>query len=143
VNQSEERWALPAIALPAPDGVGPRRMPLVGDKGKHHAEGEIMRVFVAGATGALGRHQVPGLVAAGNQVTATTRYLRAFEAGRLPEAICTDRLRDLEREIAGLAARKAALESQGAQAPVLRPTATCSTCGTASGWRWRRPRPSS
>ena len=32
-----------------------------------------MRVFVAGATGALGRHLVPGLVAAGHQVTATTR----------------------------------------------------------------------
>jgi hypothetical protein len=42
-------------------------------KGKHHAEGKIMRVFVTGATGALGRHLVPGLVAAGHGVTATTR----------------------------------------------------------------------
>ena len=32
-----------------------------------------MRVFVAGATGALGRHLVPGLVAAGHEVTATAR----------------------------------------------------------------------
>ena len=32
-----------------------------------------MRVFVGGASGALGRHLVPGLVAAGHQVTATTR----------------------------------------------------------------------
>jgi nucleoside-diphosphate-sugar epimerase len=32
-----------------------------------------MRVFVAGATGALGRHLVPGLVATGHEVTATTR----------------------------------------------------------------------
>ncbi|SNS74832.1 Nucleoside-diphosphate-sugar epimerase [Asanoa hainanensis] len=32
-----------------------------------------MRVFVTGATGALGRHLVPGLVDAGHQVTATTR----------------------------------------------------------------------
>jgi nucleoside-diphosphate-sugar epimerase len=32
-----------------------------------------MRVFVAGATGALGRHLVPGLVAEGHKVTATTR----------------------------------------------------------------------
>jgi nucleoside-diphosphate-sugar epimerase len=32
-----------------------------------------MRVFVAGATGVLGRHLVPGLVAAGHEVTATTR----------------------------------------------------------------------
>src|SRR5829696_9644062 len=42
-------------------------------QGKHHAEGKLMRVFVAGATGALGRHLVPGLVAAGHEVTATTR----------------------------------------------------------------------
>ncbi len=32
-----------------------------------------MRVFVTGATGALGRHLVPALVAAGHDVTATTR----------------------------------------------------------------------
>jgi nucleoside-diphosphate-sugar epimerase len=32
-----------------------------------------MRVFVTGATGALGQHLVPGLVAAGHGVTATTR----------------------------------------------------------------------
>ena len=32
-----------------------------------------MRVFVAGATGALGRHLVPRLVTAGHEVTATTR----------------------------------------------------------------------
>ena len=32
-----------------------------------------MRVFVTGATGALGRHLVPMLVAAGYEVTATTR----------------------------------------------------------------------
>jgi nucleoside-diphosphate-sugar epimerase len=32
-----------------------------------------MRVFVTGATGAIGQHLVPGLVAAGHQVTASTR----------------------------------------------------------------------
>src|SRR5262249_62404796 len=32
-----------------------------------------MRVFVMGATGALGRFLVPGLVAAGHEVTAATR----------------------------------------------------------------------
>jgi nucleoside-diphosphate-sugar epimerase len=32
-----------------------------------------MRVFVAGATGAIGRYLVPGLIAAGHQVTGTTR----------------------------------------------------------------------
>src|ERR1700722_17881648 len=42
-------------------------------EGKHHGGGETMRVFVTGATGALGLHLVPGLVAAGHEVTATTR----------------------------------------------------------------------
>jgi nucleoside-diphosphate-sugar epimerase len=32
-----------------------------------------MRVFVAGATGVIGQHLVPGLVAAGHEVTGTTR----------------------------------------------------------------------
>jgi 2-alkyl-3-oxoalkanoate reductase len=32
-----------------------------------------MRVFVAGATGAVGKRLIPGLVAAGHEVTATTR----------------------------------------------------------------------
>jgi hypothetical protein len=47
------------------------------------------------------------------------RYLHAFEAGRLSEITCAHRLQALEREIAGLAARKASLESQCEQAPVL------------------------
>jgi nucleoside-diphosphate-sugar epimerase len=34
---------------------------------------KIMRVFVTGATGALGWQLLPGLVAAGHEVTATTR----------------------------------------------------------------------
>ena len=32
-----------------------------------------MRVFVAGATGAIGQYLVPSLVAAGHEVTGTTR----------------------------------------------------------------------
>ena len=50
-----------------------------------------MRVFVTGATGALGQHLVPGLVAAGHEVTATTRtqgktgQLRA--AGAVPVVV--------------------------------------------------------
>src|SRR5271155_2384104 len=47
-----------------------------------------MRVFVTGATGALGRHLVPGLVAAGHEVTATTRgpgkVAQLREAGATP-----------------------------------------------------------
>jgi nucleoside-diphosphate-sugar epimerase len=47
-----------------------------------------MRVFVTGATGALGRRLVPGLVAAGHEVTATTRtrgkVARLVEAGAEP-----------------------------------------------------------
>jgi 2-alkyl-3-oxoalkanoate reductase len=43
-----------------------------------------MRVFVTGATGALGQHLVPGLVAAGHEVTATTRT--PAKAGRLRAA---------------------------------------------------------
>src|SRR5918999_653616 len=34
----------------------------------------MMRVFVAGATGAIGRHLVPRLVAAGHEVHGMTRY---------------------------------------------------------------------
>jgi nucleoside-diphosphate-sugar epimerase len=59
--------------------------------GKDHAEGQIMRVFVAGATGALGRHLVPGLVAAGHEVTATTRtpgkVAQLREAGAEPVVV--------------------------------------------------------
>jgi nucleoside-diphosphate-sugar epimerase len=45
---------------------------------------DSMRVFVAGATGALGRHLVPELVAAGHEVTGTTRT--PGKVGRLREA---------------------------------------------------------
>ena len=43
-----------------------------------------MRIFVTGATGALGGHLVPALVAAGHEVTATTRS--PGRTGRLREA---------------------------------------------------------
>jgi nucleoside-diphosphate-sugar epimerase len=50
-----------------------------------------MRIFVTGATGALGRHLVPGLVAAGHEVTATTRtpgkVARLREAGAEPVVV--------------------------------------------------------
>ena len=50
-----------------------------------------MRVFVTGATGALGRHLVPGLVAAGHEVTATTKtpgkVAQLREAGAEPVVV--------------------------------------------------------
>jgi len=50
-----------------------------------------MRIFVAGATGALGRHLIPRLVAAGHEVTATTRtpgkLAQLREAGAEPVVV--------------------------------------------------------
>jgi 2-alkyl-3-oxoalkanoate reductase len=50
-----------------------------------------MRVFVMGATGALGRHLVPALVAVGHEVTATTRtpgkVAQLREAGAEPVVV--------------------------------------------------------
>ena len=68
-----------------------------------------MRVFVAGATGALGRHLVPGLVAAGHEVTATTRtpgkVAQVREAGAEPVVVD-----GLDREAVIAAVRAAAPE---------------------------------
>jgi len=68
-----------------------------------------MRVFVTGATGALGRHLVPGLVAAGYEVTATTRtpgkVAQLGEAGAEPVV-----LDGLDREAVIAAVRAAAPE---------------------------------
>jgi 2-alkyl-3-oxoalkanoate reductase len=68
-----------------------------------------MRVFVTGATGALGRHLVPGLVAAGHQVTATTRT--PGKAGQLRAAGAEAAVLDgLDREAVIAAVRAAAPE---------------------------------
>jgi 2-alkyl-3-oxoalkanoate reductase len=68
-----------------------------------------MRVFVTGATGALGRHLVPGLVAAGHEVTATTRT--PGKAGLLREAGAEPVVLDgLDREAVIAAVRAAAPE---------------------------------
>jgi 2-alkyl-3-oxoalkanoate reductase len=68
-----------------------------------------MRVFVTGATGALGRHLVPGLVAAGHEVTASTRtqgkVAQLREAGAEPVI-----LDGLDREAVIAAVRAAAPE---------------------------------
>ncbi len=66
-----------------------------------------MRVFVTGATGALGRHLVPGLVAAGHEVTASTRS--AAKTGQLREAGAEAVILDgLDREAVITAVRAAA-----------------------------------
>ncbi|HET9080010.1 MAG TPA: NAD(P)-dependent oxidoreductase [Trebonia sp.] len=68
-----------------------------------------MRVFVTGATGAVGRHLVPLLVAAGHEVTATTRtpakVARLRQAGA--EAVVAD---GLDRAAVAAAVRAAAPE---------------------------------
>jgi hypothetical protein len=78
-------------------------------RGRHHTEGTIMRVFVTGATGALGRHLVPGLVAAGHEVTAATRtpgkVAQLREAGAEPVVVD-----GLDREAVIAAVRAAAPE---------------------------------
>lgn len=56
-----------------------------------------MRVFVAGATGAIGQHLVPSLVAAGHQVTGSTRS--PAKAGQLSRAGATPAVVDgLDRQ---------------------------------------------
>ena len=67
-----------------------------------------MRVFVAGATGAIGRYLVPSLVAAGHQVTGTTRS--TAKASQLKSAGATPAIVD------GLD-RQAVLEAVGAAQP--------------------------
>jgi 2-alkyl-3-oxoalkanoate reductase len=68
-----------------------------------------MRVFVTGASGTLGRHLVPGLVAAGHQVTGTTRT--PGKAGQLRGAGAEPVILDgLDREAVIAAVRAAAPE---------------------------------
>ncbi|MDR0345953.1 MAG: NAD(P)-dependent oxidoreductase [Nocardiopsaceae bacterium] len=68
-----------------------------------------MRVFVTGATGALGGHLVPRLVAAGHEVTASTRT--PGKAGRLRAAGAEPVVLDgLDREAVIAAVRAAAPE---------------------------------
>jgi nucleoside-diphosphate-sugar epimerase len=56
-----------------------------------------MRVFVAGATGVIGQFLVPSLIAAGHQVTASTRS--QAKAGQLTKAGATPVIVDgLDRE---------------------------------------------
>jgi 2-alkyl-3-oxoalkanoate reductase len=65
-----------------------------------------MRVFVAGATGVIGRFLVPGLIAVGHEVTASTRS--SAKAGQLATAGATPVVVDGLDRAAVLEAVKAA-----------------------------------
>ena len=68
-----------------------------------------MRVFVAGGTGAIGRHLIPALIAAGHQVTASTRS--AGKSAELAAAGVVPVVRDgLDRDAVLAAVRDAAPE---------------------------------
>jgi 2-alkyl-3-oxoalkanoate reductase len=68
-----------------------------------------MRVFVTGATGVVGRHLVPGLIAAGHEVTATTRTQGKVAALRAAGAVPVV-LDGLDRDAVIAAVRSAAPE---------------------------------
>src|SRR6266702_4158566 len=57
------------LRMPYLNGSAPRLRP----RGLQRIEEHRMRIFVAGATGAVGRYLVPALVAAGHSVIGTTR----------------------------------------------------------------------
>lgn len=73
-----------------------------------------MRVFVAGASGAIGRRLIPKLVAAGHEVTGTTRKERSAEAIRAAgaQAAVCDCLDPVAVEDAVIAANPEAIVSE-------------------------------
>jgi site-specific DNA recombinase len=66
-----------------------------------HAQHPGRQAELAGTRAALGERRA-----------AIDRYLRAFEAGRLPESTCAGRLTELEQEVRALEARTTALEAE-------------------------------
>lgn len=67
-----------------------------------------MRVFVAGGTGAIGRHLIPALIADGHQVTASTRSAgKADLAAAGADLVVMD---GLDRDAVLVAVQKAAPE---------------------------------
>jgi site-specific DNA recombinase len=71
-----------------------------------HAQHPGRQAELAGTRAALGERRA-----------AIERYLRAFEAGRLPESICADRLTEVEQEARALEARIATLEAECETSP--------------------------
>src|SRR5215469_16700835 len=106
-------WQTEGAGADAPKAPGPRSVTASGSalskRERHHLEGKIMRVFLTGATGALGQHLVPGLIAAGHEVTATTRS--PGKAAQLREAGAEPVVLDgLDREAVIAAVRAASPE---------------------------------
>jgi site-specific DNA recombinase len=73
-----------------------------------HAQHPGRQAELAGARAALGERRA-----------AIDRYLRAFEAGQLPESACAGRLNELDQEVQALEVRTAALEAECETTPVL------------------------
>jgi site-specific DNA recombinase len=73
-----------------------------------HAQHPGRQAELTGARAALGERRA-----------AIDRYLRALEAGRLPEAACADRLSELDQEVQALEVRVAALEAECETTPAL------------------------
>jgi hypothetical protein len=57
--------------------------------------------------------------ALGERRAAIDRYPRAFEAGRLPDSTCADRLTKLEQELRALDTRAAALKAECETTPAI------------------------
>src|SRR4051794_16165716 len=66
----EPRYAVSSRFPPGEVSLGPRLSRLTGRSTQRR---QIMRIFVAGATGALGRQLLPKLVERGHEVTGMTR----------------------------------------------------------------------
>jgi len=75
--------------------------------------------------------------------TAVDRYLRAFEARRLPEATCAHRLTELDHEVRGLEARAAALEAECDTTPTMATDDLLAGSEAGSSGPWPRAPPSS
>jgi site-specific DNA recombinase len=73
-----------------------------------HAQHPGRQAELAGTRAALGERRA-----------VIDRYLRAFEAGRLPESTCADRLTELDQEVRALEARMAALEAECETTPAM------------------------
>src|SRR5438270_12427887 len=92
---------MPYLRMPYLNGSTPRLRP----RGLQRIEEHRMRIFVAGATGAVGQYLVPALVAAGHSVIGTTRTAAKTEFVRLlgAEAVAAHGVDPVRRRAAAIA----------------------------------------